>query len=104
MSYLDIFEKVGKAVAHDEYIPFKVSKGKVLVNDEESELVGKKIRVEFIKVKYLRSKYRIVEYNFIFCLCRVTKITLKPMQFMSWKDFLKVIETDRSAHFLNSFF
>jgi len=49
VSYLDIFEKVGKAVAHDEYIPFKVSKGKVLVNDEESELVGKKIRVEFIK-------------------------------------------------------
>ena len=83
VSYLDIFEKVGKAVAHDEYIPFKVSKGKVLVNDEESELVGKKIRVEFIKVKYLLSKYRIVEYNFIFCLCRVTKITLKPMQFMS---------------------
>jgi hypothetical protein len=37
-------------VAYDEYIPFKVSKGKVLVNDEESELSGKKIRVEFIKV------------------------------------------------------
>ena len=50
VSYLDIFEKVGKAVAHDEYIPFKVSKGKVLVNDEESELAGKKIKVEFIKV------------------------------------------------------
>jgi len=49
VSYLDIFEKVGKAVAHDEYIPFKVSKGKVLVNDEESELAGKKIKVEFIK-------------------------------------------------------
>ena len=52
VSYLDIFEKVGKAVAHDEYIPFKVSKGKVLVNDEESELMGKKIKVEFIKVIY----------------------------------------------------
>ena len=49
VSYLDIFEKVGKAVAHDEYIPFRVTKGKILVNDEESELVGKKIRVEFIK-------------------------------------------------------
>merc|ERR1712071_705049 len=33
VSYLDIFEKVGK----------------VLVNDEESELAGKKIKVEFIK-------------------------------------------------------
>lgn len=49
VSYLDIFEKVGKAVAHDEYVPFRVSKGKILVNDEESELLGKKIRVEFIK-------------------------------------------------------
>nr|CAG4644880.1 EOG090X081J [Leptodora kindtii] len=49
VSYLDIFEKVGKAVAHDEYIPFRISKGKVLVNDEESELLGKKIKVEFIK-------------------------------------------------------
>ena len=37
-------------MAYDEYIPFKVSKGKVLVNDEESELSGKKIRVDFIKV------------------------------------------------------
>nr|CAG4641786.1 EOG090X081J [Eurycercus lamellatus] len=49
VSYLDIFEKVGKAVAHDEYIPFKVTKGKILVNDEESEFVGKKVKVEFIK-------------------------------------------------------
>nr|CAG4636266.1 EOG090X081J [Eubosmina coregoni]SVE69865.1 EOG090X081J [Eubosmina coregoni] len=49
VSYLDIFEKVGKAVAHDEYISFRVTKGKILVNDEESELVGKKVKVEFIK-------------------------------------------------------
>lgn len=63
VSYLDIFEKVGKAVAHDEYIPFKVSKGKVLVNDEESELMGKKIKVEFIKVQYNLSKYRTHHLN-----------------------------------------
>ena len=44
-------KKVGKAVAHDEYLPFRVTKGKILVNDEESELVGKKIKVEFIKVR-----------------------------------------------------
>lgn len=49
VSFLDIFEKVGKAVAHDEYIPFRITKGKVLVNDEESELVGNKLKVEFIK-------------------------------------------------------
>lgn len=55
VSYLDIFEKVGKAVAHDEYIPFRISKGKVLVNDEESELLGKKIKVEFIKVSVSES-------------------------------------------------
>ena len=41
---------MGKAVAHDEYISFRVTKGKILVNDEESELVGKKVKVEFIKV------------------------------------------------------
>lgn len=29
---LDIFEKVGKGVAHDEYIPFKISKGKTIFN------------------------------------------------------------------------
>lgn len=28
VSDLDIFEKVGKGVAHDEYVPFKISKGK----------------------------------------------------------------------------
>nr|CAI5825916.1 unnamed protein product [Callosobruchus analis] len=28
VSDLDIFEKVGRGVAHDEYIPFKISKGK----------------------------------------------------------------------------
>nr|CAG4646345.1 EOG090X081J [Macrothrix elegans] len=49
ISYLDIFDKVGKAVAHDEYIPFKVSKGKLYVNDEESDVQGKRIKVEFIK-------------------------------------------------------
>ncbi|XP_015510139.1 malectin-A [Neodiprion pinetum] len=46
---LDIFEKVGRGVAHDEYIPFKVQKGKLIYNDEESDILGGKIRVEFIK-------------------------------------------------------
>ncbi|KAJ3643578.1 hypothetical protein Zmor_026279 [Zophobas morio] len=46
---LDIFDKVGRGVAHDEYIPFKISKGRLYVNSEESDIRGAKIRVEFIK-------------------------------------------------------
>ncbi|XP_034951825.1 malectin-A [Chelonus insularis] len=46
---LDIFEKVTRGVAHDEYVPFKVQKGKLIYNDEESDILGGKIRVEFIK-------------------------------------------------------
>ncbi|KAG8183605.1 hypothetical protein JTE90_025156 [Oedothorax gibbosus] len=48
VSDLDIFAKVGKGVAHDEYVPFTVQGNKLIVNDEESEHDGK-IRVEFIK-------------------------------------------------------
>lgn len=46
---LDIFDHVGRGVAHDEYIPFSVSKGRLLYNEEESDIRGGKIRVEFIK-------------------------------------------------------
>ncbi|KAK0089870.1 hypothetical protein PV325_004893 [Microctonus aethiopoides] len=46
---LDIFEKVQRGVAHDEYIPFSIRKGKLIYNDEESDILGGKIRVEFIK-------------------------------------------------------
>ncbi|KAB0794333.1 hypothetical protein PPYR_11172 [Photinus pyralis] len=49
VSDLDIFEKVGRGVAHDEHIPFTISKGRLLVNGEESEIRGGRIRVEFIK-------------------------------------------------------
>jgi len=48
-SDLDIFDRVGRGVAHDEYVEFEVSKGKILYNGEESELVRGKMRVEFIK-------------------------------------------------------
>lgn len=47
---LDIFERVGRGIAHDEYIPFKVQDGKLVYNDEESDILAGKIRVEFIKV------------------------------------------------------
>nr|CAD7597439.1 unnamed protein product [Timema genevievae] len=46
---LDIFERVGRGVAHDEYIPFSVSKGRLYYNEEESDIRGGRIRVEFIK-------------------------------------------------------
>lgn len=47
---LDIFERVGRGIAHDEYIPFKVHRGKLIYNEEESDILAGKIRVEFIKV------------------------------------------------------
>ncbi|XP_072762370.1 malectin-A [Anoplolepis gracilipes] len=46
---LDIFERVGRGVAHDEYVPFRVQGGKLIYNDEESDILAGKIRVEFIK-------------------------------------------------------
>ncbi|XP_066594545.1 malectin-A-like [Prorops nasuta] len=46
---LDIYERVGRGIAHDEYIPFKVQDGKLMYNDEESDILAGKIRVEFIK-------------------------------------------------------
>lgn len=47
---LDIHEKVGRGVAHDEYIAFKIENGKLIYKEDESEILGGNIRVEFIKV------------------------------------------------------
>lgn len=46
---LDIFERVGRGIAHDEHVPFRVEKGRLIYNEEESDILGGKIRVEFIK-------------------------------------------------------
>ncbi|KAK9886004.1 hypothetical protein WA026_014790 [Henosepilachna vigintioctopunctata] len=46
---LDIFEKVGRGYAHDEYVPFTITKGHLIYNEEESIVRGGKVRVEFIK-------------------------------------------------------
>ncbi|CAH4029652.1 malectin-A [Pieris brassicae] len=46
---LDIFDRVGRGVAHDEYIPYSIKNGKLYYNDEESDIRGGKIKVEFIK-------------------------------------------------------
>jgi len=48
-SDLDIFEKVGRGVAHDEYIEFSIEGNTILYQGEESEISAGKIRVEFIK-------------------------------------------------------
>ena len=47
---LDIFDRVGRGVAHDEYVSFSVIRGRLYLNEEESDIRGGKIRVEFIKV------------------------------------------------------
>ncbi|CAH0382084.1 unnamed protein product [Bemisia tabaci] len=49
ISDLDIFDKVGRGSAHDEYVVFNVVQGKLFYNEEESDISGGKIRVEFIK-------------------------------------------------------
>jgi Malectin domain len=49
LSDLDIFGNVGKGVAHDEYIYFSVSRNRLYYKEEESEIRGGKVRVEFIK-------------------------------------------------------
>lgn len=46
---LDIYDRVGHGVAHDEYVSFSVIRGKLYYNEEESDIRGGKIRVEFIK-------------------------------------------------------
>jgi len=49
VSDLDIFEKVGRGVAHDEYVEFSVEDNRIIYQGEESEISAGKIRVEFIK-------------------------------------------------------
>ena len=46
---LDIFAKVGRAIAHEEIIPFKVEDGQLIVNDESSNFDGTLV-IEFVKV------------------------------------------------------
>jgi len=55
ISDLDIFEKVGHGVAYDEIVPFHISNNAklLLYNGFESEVRGGKVRIEFIKVRYV---------------------------------------------------
>ncbi len=54
---LDIFERVGRGVAHDEYVQFEVRGGKILYQGDESELTRGKMRVEFIKVSERKPQF-----------------------------------------------
>lgn len=49
LSDLDIYGSVGKGIAHDEYIYFSVSRNRLYYKEDQSEIRGGKIRVEFIK-------------------------------------------------------
>lgn len=46
---LDIYDKVGKGVAHDEYIPFTVAKGQLHFDSQLTRFSGN-LEVEFVKV------------------------------------------------------
>lgn len=46
---LDIYERVGRGVGHDEYIPFRVNNNQLLI-DGETVPFGGAVYVEFLKV------------------------------------------------------
>jgi len=53
---LDIFSIVGKAMAHDEYIPFTINDGMLEVQGESSPFGGK-LKIDFVKVKSVNCSY-----------------------------------------------
>lgn len=53
---LDIFLRVGRGVAHDEYVPFTVAGNTLVVGGQESPLRGNKVKVEFVKVCWKLNK------------------------------------------------
>lgn len=46
---LDIFSLVGRGTAHDEYVYFTVSRGRLYFKEEDSEIRGNKVKLEFLK-------------------------------------------------------
>lgn len=48
---LDIFGRVGRGVAHDEYIPFTIAGHRLTAGGQETQLRGNKVKVEFVKVR-----------------------------------------------------
>ena len=66
-SDLDIFDRVGRGVAHDEYIEFEVKDQKILYEGDESELTMGQMRVEFIKVRTLHLRSNASQDNMKNC-------------------------------------
>ena len=56
-SDLDIYEKVGRGVAHDEVIEFEVNEDKILHRGANTDLTQGLMRIEFIKVRQLDILY-----------------------------------------------
>ncbi|KAI8125744.1 hypothetical protein FF38_07985 [Lucilia cuprina] len=52
VSNLDIFAQVGRGTAHDEYVYFTVTRGKLHYKDEISDIRNNLVRLEFIKGSY----------------------------------------------------
>ena len=46
---LDIYDKVGYGVAHDEYVPFSIKNGKLNIGQHSAPFSGS-LFVEFVKV------------------------------------------------------
>jgi hypothetical protein len=49
---LDIFANVGRATAHDEYVPFQIKNGRLVVKSRSSSYAGK------LKVSFQRLDHR----------------------------------------------
>ena len=47
---LDIFGKVGRAVAHDEIIPFRVKNKKLIVNGRKDDIEESSVSLTLVKV------------------------------------------------------
>ncbi|TMW50691.1 hypothetical protein DOY81_004215 [Sarcophaga bullata] len=52
VSNLDIFAQVGRGTAHDEYVYFTVSNGKLYYKGDASDVRNNMVRLEFIKGSY----------------------------------------------------
>ena len=48
---LDIYDKVGYGIAHDEYVPFSIKKGTLIVGNHKAPFPGQ-LHVEFSKVSH----------------------------------------------------
>ena len=53
VSELDIYGRVGRGTAHDEVVPFSIKNGRLKVSGEQSQVEGRKISLEFVKVSPL---------------------------------------------------